>query len=97
MAYTTKNYKNTKELKADFLAGKTIRVIQPGGLFPLAPGSVTLEGPHYPQPHKWYTRCYHDDGLLITLELPGCKVENTRRKDAWLVHLRELDAALLAT
>jgi hypothetical protein len=57
MAYTVKNYKTKKELLVDFKAGVKIECFQPGGMFPLKEGRNTLEGPHYPKPHKWYASC----------------------------------------
>lgn len=55
--YTVKNYQTKKELKQDFANGKEIRVFQPNEMFPHNPnGETTIEGPHYPQPHRWYAR-----------------------------------------
>ena len=79
MAYTANNYKSGAELKRDWLAGMEIRVFQPGGYFPLKVGNIALEGPHYPAPHKWYAKGYQEGGILIRLDLPGCKKENERR------------------
>jgi len=65
--YTIKNYKTKKELKTDLEAGKQIEVYQPNEMFGNAPknGRVTLEGPHYPQPHKWYASCIIKDGYIV--------------------------------
>ena len=53
--YTEKNYKSKKEFKEAFKNGETIRVYQPGGIFPgTQTGRTAIEGPHYPLPHKWY-------------------------------------------
>lgn len=74
MAYTVKNYRTKKELIADHKAGKRIEVFQPGGLFPLRPmsdGTVALEGPHYPEPHKWYASATIDSENCI---VPGSKI-----------------------
>ena len=84
MAYTMKNYKKKSEIKADWLAGKDIGVYQAGGMFPLQNGEVTIEGPHYPTPHTWYARCYQIGGMMITLDMPGCKEENKRRWDKYV-------------
>lgn len=68
MAYTTTNYKTKKALKEDFASGKRITVFQPGGMFPLKEGEVVLEGPHYPQPHRWYASGVVDEnGVLVKL------------------------------
>jgi hypothetical protein len=78
MAYTATNYTSKKQLVADFKAGLPIRVFQPGP-FPLDDGSVSLEGPHYPKPHKWYSSGFTHNGLLVRLNEPGCSKENNRR------------------
>lgn len=64
MAYTVTNYKTKKQLKA----GKEVRVFQPGGMFPLCDGKTYLEGPHYPQPHRWYASGMCKDGILVKLD-----------------------------
>lgn len=68
MSYTVHNYKTKKALKEDFKAGKQIEVYQPGP-FNRGPlnGIVYLEGPHYPEPHRWYARGESKDGILVKL------------------------------
>lgn len=71
MAYTSKNYRTKKDLIADHKAGVRIKCFQPGGIFPLATGANTLEGPHFPEPHKWYAAVeIGADGYLV----PGSKI-----------------------
>ena len=65
MAYTDFNYKTKKALKEDFKAGKQIRVYQPGPFGPkVADGQTCLEGPHYPEAHKWYATATIKDGVI---------------------------------
>ena len=54
--YTSFNFKTKKELKEAIKSGDRITVYQPGPYGGEAPkeGEVSLEGPHYPEPHKWY-------------------------------------------
>ena len=53
--YAVKNYRTKKQLVEDFKAGVSIEVYQPGGIFPgETNGRVCIEGPHYPEPHRWY-------------------------------------------
>lgn len=67
--YTEKNYKTKKELIADFKAGIKIRTYQPGGIFPGEKnGNICIEGPHYPQPHKWYASATIKDGIIISVK-----------------------------
>lgn len=67
--YTEKNYKTKKEMLADFKAGKKIRVYQPGGIFPSqTDGQITIEAPHYPEPHRWYASATIRDGVIIKIK-----------------------------
>ena len=56
MAYVEPNFATKKALKDAVKAGDRVTVFQPGGIFPLTvrDGRVTVEGPHYPAPHRWY-------------------------------------------
>lgn len=54
MTYVSPNFKTKKSLKEALKRGEPIEVYEPGlGNVP-ANGKVFLEGPHYPEPHKWY-------------------------------------------
>jgi hypothetical protein len=68
MAYTSQNFKTKKALKEAIAAGKKISVYQPGGIFPNPPypGTTTVEGPAYPEPHRWYAAVTLDDQGYIT-------------------------------
>ena len=72
MAYTTKNYRTKKALKEAVSNGERVTVFQPNSdLFGMnAPdvllnGIVTLEGPHYPEPHRWYAKAELKEGVVI--------------------------------
>lgn len=68
--YTIKNYATKKALKEDLAAGARITVFQPGPFGGSAPssGTVTLEGPHYPQPHRWYAQATLKDGVVVSVK-----------------------------
>ena len=69
--YTLKNYVTKKALKADVKAGIDIPIYQPGPFgFDTSDlnGHVSLEGPHYPEAHKWYARALVRDGLIVSVE-----------------------------
>lgn len=69
MAYTVENYRTKKALKEDLAAGKEIPVYQPGPFGPHVPdGSALLEGPHYPEPHRWYASATIRDGKVISVK-----------------------------
>jgi hypothetical protein len=67
--YTTKNYRTKKQLKDAVAQGDEVTVYQPNGdLFGVvAPtnGKVTLEGPHSPEPHRWYATATLVDGKVV--------------------------------
>lgn len=66
--YTEFNYKTKRALIEDFKKGDSIRVFQPGGIFPgSTDGSIALEGPHY-VPHKWYASAEIKDSVIISVK-----------------------------
>jgi len=66
MAYTVRNFKTKKELREALKRGEAIEVYQPGPFGPaVRDGRCTLEGPHYPEPHKWYASCVVKSGRIV--------------------------------
>lgn len=65
--YTVENFKTKKALREAVMAGKIVTVFQPGPFQGNEPsdGDVSVEGPHYPQPHKWYARVTLKDGVVV--------------------------------
>jgi len=66
--YTDKNFKTKKDLKTAVAEGKKISVYQPNNMMNTPDpkeGTVSVEGPHYPQPHKWSARVTLKDGFII--------------------------------
>ena len=68
--YTMQNFKTKKALKEAVAAGKPVRYYQPGPFGGNEPrdGFITLEGPHYPEPHKWYARAEVKAGLVVNVK-----------------------------
>lgn len=69
--YTQTNFKTKKALKEALARGEEIRYFQPNQIFPgpiTQDGRITLEGPHYPQPHKWYAEATVRNGLVISVK-----------------------------
>lgn len=67
MAYVHPNFKTKKALKEALAAGQQITVYQPMlGTVPLN-GNIALEGPHYPEPHRWYATGTMKDGELVSV------------------------------
>jgi len=68
MAYTVTNYPTKKAVRDALANGEIIRVYQPGPFGPnVEDGQATLEGPHYPKPHKWYAEAFVVDGVLVRI------------------------------
>lgn len=68
MAYTRYNFKTKKALLEALKAGHQIAVYQPSpfGDQPVPDGTVYLEGPHYPEPHRWYAKGMCKNGILLS-------------------------------
>jgi hypothetical protein len=64
--YTHTNFKTKKAMFEAVNAGESVTVYQPGPFGDDRPinGTVTLEGPHYPQPHRWYARVQVVDSVI---------------------------------
>jgi len=64
MAYTKENFKSRKALKAA-VEKADVPCFQPGGMFPLKDDDdAALEGPHYPEPHRWYATAPIVNGVI---------------------------------
>ena len=70
--YTDINFKTKKALKAAVADGKEVTYFQPGpfggsGACFDEPqdGTFCVEGPHYPEPHRWYASCVAKGGVIV--------------------------------
>ena len=68
--YTTKNFKSKKALKEAVAAGEVVTYYQPGPFGGNEPkdGTVFFEGPHYPEPHRWYAQATVKDGVVVSVK-----------------------------
>lgn len=68
--YTDINFKTKKALKEAVAQGKRITVYQPGPFGGNEPtdGKIYLEGPHYPEPHKWYAEAWLENGFVVKVK-----------------------------
>lgn len=63
--YAQDNPKTKKQLREWVESGRVVRAFQPGGMFPgTRDGEDVIEGPHFPQPHKWYAQVKIVDGII---------------------------------
>lgn len=69
MAYARENFRTKKALKEAVASGKEVTIYQPGGIG-TAPtdGTAYLEGPHFPEPHRWYAQVTMKDGLVVKVK-----------------------------
>jgi hypothetical protein len=66
MAYVSPNFKTKKALKEAVAAGKRVEVFSPGPFPAVKGGFANVEGPHYPEPHRWYSRVQvNAEGVVV--------------------------------
>jgi hypothetical protein len=69
MAYTDRNFRSKAELKRSIANGDSIGIFNPSGLFPVPrDGKVSIEGPHYPEPHRWYGMATVSNGKITEVK-----------------------------
>ena len=66
--YTDRNFKSKKEFKDAVAKGEKITLYSPGLWAPPTNGTCAVEGPHYPQPHRWYAEVTVKDGVVIKVK-----------------------------
>lgn len=68
--YTTVNFKTKKELKEAVASGAKLTYYQPGPFSSNVPtdGVISLEGPHFPEPHRWYAVAHVKDGFITKVQ-----------------------------
>ena len=68
MAYVSPNFRSKKDLRQALIDGQCVVVFQPGlGSVPTN-GTISLEGPHYPQPHRWWATGTIVEGKLVRVK-----------------------------
>jgi len=65
--YVSPNFKSKKALKDAVKNGQRVEVFSPGPFPCPTEGTVTIEGPHYPEPHRWYAQAQVRDGLVVSV------------------------------
>ena len=63
--YVDPNFKTKKALAEAVALGKLVSVYSPGPFPAKSAGVEAVEGPHYPEPHRWYARVKVKDGLVV--------------------------------
>jgi hypothetical protein len=62
--YVLPNFKTKKALKDAIANGVVVTTFAPGLGEPIRNGVETIEGPHFPEPHRWYARVQVVDGRV---------------------------------
>lgn len=67
--YCDVNFRSKKELKEAVAGGRKLGIFSPGP-FPVdcSSGRHCVEGPHYPQPHRWYATVEVRDGVIVSVK-----------------------------
>ena len=68
--YTTINFKSKKAVREALAAGRELTYYQPGPFGGNEPqdGTIYLEGPHYPEAHKWYATAVVANGRIVSVK-----------------------------
>lgn len=66
--YTDINFKTKKALKEAVASGKQLTCYSPGPFDCPKDGEITVEGPHYPEPHRWYARVELRNGIIVKVK-----------------------------
>ena len=72
--YTSRNFKTKTALKQAVAAGEQVTIYQPNDMFgnpkarPDYSGTATVEGPHYPEPHRWYATVKVEKGVVTSVK-----------------------------
>jgi hypothetical protein len=68
--YVSTNFKTKKVLKEAIQAGRYVFVWQPGPFGGREPtnGWVSVEGPYYPEPHRWWAEVLLKDGIIVKVK-----------------------------
>lgn len=72
MAYVNPNFPSKKAFMQAVKDGMTVRLYQPNGDLTGSTipenGTISVEGPHYPQPHTWYAQVTLKDGEIVRIK-----------------------------
>lgn len=66
--YTSKNFKTKKEFREALQRGERITLFSPGIGEPKTDGVEFVEGPHYPEPHRWYAEVRVSNGVVVNIK-----------------------------
>ena len=62
--YSSVNFKTKKAFREAVESGKQITIYAPGFGTPVVNGTDVVEGPWYPEAHKWYAQVTMENGIV---------------------------------
>jgi len=65
--YTLHNFKTKKAFREAFDKGEKIGVFKTGPFPVTQTGRTAIEGPHYPEPHKWYASVKVKNSIIVRI------------------------------
>lgn len=66
--YVSPNFKTKKALKEAVSQGREVFVFNPGPFGDPKDGTCYIEGPHYPEPHRWYAQVEVQHGKVVKVK-----------------------------
>ena len=63
--YASVNFKTKKAFREAVESGKQITLFAPGYGVPKSDGEEFVEGPHYPEPHRWCATVTMKNSIVI--------------------------------
>ncbi len=66
--YTSQNFKTKKAFKEAVANGEKITLYAPGLGTPKTDGTEFVEGPWYPEPHRWYSQVTVTNGVVTKVK-----------------------------
>lgn len=66
--YVSPNFKTKKALKEAVARGDEVTVFSPGPFPAPENGNAAIEGPHYPEPHRWYANVTVENGRVVKVK-----------------------------
>jgi hypothetical protein len=68
MSYVNPDYKTKKAFKEAVNDGIKHQTFNPSGMVtPVQNGTDVIEGPHYPQAHRWYASVTVENGIVLNV------------------------------
>ena len=64
MTYASINFRTKKAFREAVESGREVRLWNPGLGAPKSDGSESVEGPWYPEPHRWYANVEVREGRV---------------------------------